>query len=248
MSRRSRFSRTCVSTVVAPSCGHGLVVSLRRNLLPERGAEPVVRLVQACRPTSAASSSASSSRHHSLLDEPRSVELAHRRVALDLARHDRLRVGRLVLLVVTEAAVADEVDDDVVAEARAVGEREPDRRDRRLRIVGVDVDDRRVEALREIGRVARRAALRRIGREADLVVRDQVKRAAGRVALERVEVERLGDDPLAGERGVAVQQDRHRRAGVVDAVARGAVGLRRRASSPRRPGRPPRDGSGWRRA
>ena len=109
-----------------------------------------------------------------------------------------------------EAPVADEVDDDVVAEARAVGEREPDRRDRRLGIVGVDVDDRRVEALGEVGGVAGRAALRRVGREADLVVRDHVQRAAGRVALERVEVERLGDDPLPGERRVAVEEDRHR--------------------------------------
>ena len=54
--------------------------------------------------------------------------------------------------------------------------------DRRLGIVGVDVDDRDVEALREVARVARRAALGGIGREADLVVRDQVQRAAGRVA------------------------------------------------------------------
>ena len=57
-------------------------------------------------------------------------------------------------------AVADEVDDDVVAEPRAIREREPDRRERRLRVVGVDVDDRHVEALREVARVARRAAAR----------------------------------------------------------------------------------------
>ena len=49
-----------------------------------------------------------------------------------------------------------------------------------------------------------------IGREADLVVGDQVQRAADAVAVERLEVERLGDDALAGERGVAVDHDRHR--------------------------------------
>ena len=100
----------------------------------------------------------------------------------DRLGHERLRVRRLVLLVVAEAAVADEVDDDVVPEALAERHREPRGRDGGLGIVGVHVDDRRVEALREVARVARRAALRGVGREADLVVRDQVQRAAGRVA------------------------------------------------------------------
>ena len=69
------------------------------------------------------------------------------------------------------------------------------------------MDDRHVEALGEIGRVPRRAALTGVGRESDLVVRDQVQRAAGRVALEVLQVQGLGDDPLAGERRVAVQED-----------------------------------------
>jgi hypothetical protein len=44
----------------------------------------------------------------------------------NLSDHQRLRVRGLVLLVVAEAAVADEIDDDVVAELLPVGEREPD--------------------------------------------------------------------------------------------------------------------------
>ena len=67
----------------------------------------------------------------------------------------------LVLLVVAVAPVADEVDDDVVAEAAAEGHREPDRRDRGLGVVGVDVDDRHVEALGEVARVAGRAPVAR---------------------------------------------------------------------------------------
>ena len=70
------------------------------------------------------------------------VGLADRRLPLDALGLERLRVRRLVLLVVPEAAVADEVDDDVVAELRAVGEREPDRGQRGLGIVGVHVHDR----------------------------------------------------------------------------------------------------------
>ena len=123
-------------------------------------------------------------RDDALLDEPRRELLAHGRVLGDRRGHQRLRVRRLVLLVVTVAPVADEVDDDVVPEAAPEREREPDRRDRSLRVVGVDMDDRHVEALREVARVARRAPVARIGREADLVVRDQVERAAGRVARE----------------------------------------------------------------
>ena len=124
-----------------------------------------------------------------------------------------------------EAAVADEVDHEVVAELGAVGEREPDGAQGGLGVVGVDVDDRDVEALREVARVPGRAALGRVGREADLVVRDQVERAAGRVALEALQVERLRDDPLAGEGGVAVDQHRQRDRRVVQPGAARAVGL-----------------------
>src|SRR3712207_6913290 len=45
----------------------------------------------------------------------------------------------------------------------------------RLGVVRVHVNDRDVEPLREVARVARGAALDRIGREPDLVVRDHVR-------------------------------------------------------------------------
>ena len=158
-------------------------------------------------------------------DETRRVRLADRDLLFDPLRLERLRVRRLVLLVVAEPPVADEIHDDVVPELLAIREGEPDRRERGLGIVGVDVDDRNVEALREIARVPRRAALRRIGREADLVVRDEVQRPAGRVAVEAVQVERLGDDSLPGERGIPVDEDRERNRRIVDAGAGRTVGL-----------------------
>ena len=52
-----------------------------------------------------------------------------------------------------------------------------------------------------------------------------MQRPAGRVSAERLEVERLGDHALAGERRVAVDQDRERDLRVVVAPARRAVGL-----------------------
>src|SRR4051812_3645753 len=51
--------------------------------------------------------------------------------------------------------------------------------------------------------------------------------APGRVARERLEVERLGDAALTGERGVAMDEDRERDARVVVALPRGAIGLLR---------------------
>ena len=143
----------------------------------------------------------------------------------DPRRHQRLGVRGLVLLVVAEAPVADEIDDDVAAEVPAVGEREPDGAQRGGRVVGVHMDDRHVVALRDVARVERRAALGRVGRVADLVVRDQVQRPAGRVAGQVGEVERLGDDALAGEGGVAVDEDAERLRTGRAARSAGAVGL-----------------------
>ncbi len=157
--------------------------------------------------------------------EPLRELLADGRVPEDARRHQRLRVRGLVLLVVAVPPIADEVDDDVVAEPPAEREREPDRRDRRLGIVGVDVDDRRVEALREVARIPRRPALLGLRREADLIVRDEVERAARRVAVEVREVERLGDHALSGERGIAVDEDRECDGRIVEPLARRAVGL-----------------------
>ena len=62
-------------------------------------------------------------------DQLLGVDLGDRRVLLDRRRHQRLRVGGLVGLVVAVAAVADQVDDDVAAPALAVGHRQPDRGD-----------------------------------------------------------------------------------------------------------------------
>ena len=119
-----------------------------------------------------------------VLGEPACVQLAHRAVLLDQLVHERLRVARLVALVVAEAPVADEVDDDVVAEARAERHGQADRRDGGLGVVGVHVHDRRVEALGQVARVAGRATLVGIGREAHLVVGDDVQRPARPVARE----------------------------------------------------------------
>ena len=158
----------------------------------------------------------------------------------------RLRERRLVALVVAVLPIADEVDQVIQLESLAIGDGEPRRFDARDRIVGVDVRDRHLEAARQAAGVAGAERLLGIGREAELIVGDDVNDAANVVALEAREVERLGDDALSGKSGIAVNQNRQDLALVDDRRAR-PVG----ASSPRRapcrsaPGRPLRDGSGW---
>ena len=146
---------------------------------------------------------------------------------LDRLVHLGLGVGGLVGLVVAKAAIADQVDQHVVAELLAEREREPHRRDAGRDVVGVDVDDRNVEALGQVRRPGRRARVVGIGREADLVVLDQVDRAADRVAVERLQVQRLGDHALAREGRVAVQDHRDRGVRVLVGVRPLAGGLGR---------------------
>ena len=94
-----------------------------------------------------------------------------------------------------------------------------------LGVVAVDVEDRRLDHPGDVGGVGRGARGARRGREADLVVDDDVDRAAGAVAAQLGQVERLGDDALAGERRVAVheqRQDGEVLAGEVEPVLLGA--------------------------
>ena len=133
----------------------------------------------------------------------------------DLLVHHRLGQARVVRLVVAAPPVAHEVDEDVAAEASAVPRGEPRGLHGRLRIVRVRVEHRRVEHVGRVGRVPGEQEVARLGGEADLVVGDDVDRAARRIALQRLEVERLRDHTLGRERGVPVNQDRKRRARVV---------------------------------
>ena len=89
-------------------------------------------------------------RDHASLFQRRGVLLSQCRMHLDLGRHDRLREARFVAFVVSVTAVADQVDQHVAAELQAVRHRQPDRRQARWCVVRVDVDDRDVEALRQV--------------------------------------------------------------------------------------------------
>jgi hypothetical protein len=147
------------------------------------------------------------------------VELPHRALRLDLRVERGVRVRGVVALVVPPAAVADEVHDDVAAERFAEGERQPHHADGVFGLIAVHVEDRRLDHARDVGRVRGGPRVLRARREPDLVVDDDVDRPAGAVAAELRQVERLGDDPLACERGIAVEEDREDGAVLVVACA-----------------------------
>ena len=122
------------------------------------------------------------------------------KAAVDPRIQVRLGEARLVALVVAVAAVAIHVDDDVapelLAELRRDGRHEADR----LRVVAVDVENRHVDHLGHVRAIARAARIRRQRGEADLVVDDDMDRAARAVAGQLRHVERLGHDALARRR------------------------------------------------
>ena len=135
------------------------------------------------------------------------VEFRHARVRGDLLVEHRLGEGRFVGLIVAVATIADDIQHGVGAELLAELEGDFGGEHDRVGIVAVGVEDRALGELGDLGAMAAGARLVRIRGEADLVVRDDMERAAHLVALEAGEVERLHDDSLAGERGVAVEQD-----------------------------------------
>ena len=168
-------------------------------------------------------------RHLAARHQRRGVLLPDGGVLRHLLVQLRLGEGRLVALVVPVAAVADQVDQEVEREALAVGPGQPRRLDARLGVVGVDMHNRHLEAAGQSAGVAGRERLVRIGGEPELVVGDEVDGAADVPAGEPRQVERLGDDALAGERRVAVDEDAEHLAAVQPRRALGVDPGRRRA-------------------
>ena len=159
-------------------------------------------------------------RDRAALDERTRPDLAHGRMRSDLPVHQRLGERRLVSLVVAVAAVADEIDEEIELEGPAIGNRQPRRLDARLGIVRVHVHDRNLEAARQAARVRGAVGVFGTGRESELVVDDDVDRAAGRIARQAAQVQRFGHDALAGKRRVAMDEDRQARVGVEHGCAR----------------------------
>ena len=159
-------------------------------------------------------------RHHAFADELFAVDLERGRMLGNRLVHQRLGEGRLVALVVAVPAIAEHVDDHRLLKLLPEFGRHLGGEHDRFRIVAVDVENRRLDHLGDVGRIGRRARIARIGGEADLIVDDVVHRAAGAVTAQTGKPETLRHHALARERSVAVDQERHHHGAI---VARGAV-------------------------
>ncbi len=86
-------------------------------------------------------------------DQRLGVQLPGRALGIDQVVHQRLGERGVVGLVVAAAPVADHVDDDVLGEGLAVGERQPSDPDHGFRVVAVHVEDRRLDRAGHVGGV-----------------------------------------------------------------------------------------------
>ena len=179
---------------------------------------------------------------HAFHGQPFGVQRARGLHLVDRAIHQRLGECRFVGLVMAVAAIADDVQHDVGGEAHAELGRHAGAEHHRLGIVAVHVQDRHLDRFRHIGAVEAGIGVRGNRGEADLVVHHQMHGAAGAVADELAHRQRLVHQPLAGERRVAVHQDRHHRA---CAAACRPPGPAARAPCRSPPDRPPQDATGW---
>ncbi len=148
-------------------------------------------------------------------DQPVGVDLQGGLVTLDVGIHGRVGEHGLIALVMAEPAIAEDVQHHVLVKLLTEFGGDPGRVDDGLGIIAVDVEDRRLDHQRDIGRIGRGAAEMRRGGKADLVVHDDMDRAAGAVAADARKLQAFRHHALAGEGRVAVQQDRqHRGAGL----------------------------------
>src|SRR5688572_11028421 len=121
----------------------------------------------------------------------------------------RLRKRRLIALVVAKTPVTNQVDDRVALETAAKVERAGSGLLDSLRVVAIHVKNRDLQHLGDVAGVAARTGFGGRSGETDLVIDDDVERAADPVGEQLAKIERLLSDAFAGERGIAVDQQCH---------------------------------------
>ena len=143
-------------------------------------------------------------------DQLVAVEFARPRMLVDDLVHQGLRHHRLVLLVVSKLAITDDVDHHVLVEGLAIFDGQLGNQRHGFRIVTIDVEDRCIDHLEDVGAVMTGAIVSRVGcREAHLVVDHDVQRTPHTVTARLREVEHFLVDTLASHRRIAVNEDGH---------------------------------------
>src|SRR5690625_2777812 len=106
-------------------------------------------------------------------------------------------------------AITVHINDDIPLEFTSELHRQANDLSDRLGIFTVDVKNRALEHFRHIRSVSARARLARSGSETDLVVKNDVQSPADLVCLELAKVQRFLHDTLAGECGIAMDEQKH---------------------------------------
>src|SRR5690606_39169214 len=143
------------------------------------------------------------------LHKTRRVDLQRRRMILDLLVHERLRHARIIAFIMAEAAIAEHVDHDRAIETLTELRRDLRRMDNRFRVVAIHMEDRRLHHLRHIGGIGRGAAMDRARGEADLVIDNEMDRAASAMPLQVRQAETFGNDALTRKGRIAVNEKRN---------------------------------------
>src|SRR5699024_6610380 len=117
-------------------------------------------------------------------DEVFGVGLANTAVVVDFVVENRLGHGRIISLIVTAQAVAQQVNEDIRADATTVLGRQRDVPYNCFWVINVDVEDRAVKDLSQVGGVVGRAGRIWSGGETILVVDHNVYGTAGGVATQ----------------------------------------------------------------
>ena len=136
--------------------------------------------------------------------------LTHGRQRVDYRIHLRLGKTGFVTFVMAIAAVADQVDHKVTFKVIAIGQRQPRRTDAGDWVISIDMDNRDLKALGQVAGIEGAARVAGNRGKADLVVSNNVNRAAGAIPFQPGKVQRFGHNTLAIKRRIAVNLDRQR--------------------------------------
>jgi len=123
--------------------------------------------------------------------------------------HEGLGETGVIKLVMTHLSVSNHINDHVLVECLAVLSSEFESFSNVFHAVSVDVENRGVNALSNVGSVDTGSALVRSGGEADLIVNNYMNSASYVVVLQRLHLQGLLDHSLSGEGGVSVDLNWH---------------------------------------
>ena len=144
-----------------------------------------------------------------------SVELASGLTAANFFIHERLGSGWLISFVVAATTIANEVNDHIALEFVAVVHRHLGDKQDRFRVIGVNVQDRRMDHLGDISAILGRARIvLSAGSETNLVVNHNVYGTANAITTGLRHLECLHHYALARESRVTVHNDRKHSAAV----------------------------------